>query len=102
MESTTRRLFALLFLTSSLSAAQSSGGLGLCDGLRRAAAAPASVWVEMESDNKEAILIRHVGTAYGTVGGQSAVITTRLPSVIVPGDSPTHSARALPTKGGGP
>lgn len=35
-----------------------------------------AVWVELESDDPEATLYRHVGTTYGTVGTQGVVITT--------------------------
>lgn len=39
-------------------------------------ASPGSVWVELESENQETTLFRHLGTSYGSVGGQSAIITT--------------------------
>lgn len=37
---------------------------------------PGTVWVELETDDPQATLYRHVGTSYGMVGGASAVITT--------------------------
>jgi hypothetical protein len=51
---------------------------------RPRASAPGSVWVELESENKEVVLYRHVGTAYGSVGGQSAVITTISKECVAP------------------
>lgn len=42
---------------------------------RRLNTAP-SVWVELESDNKNVALFRHLGTTYGYAGGQSMVLST--------------------------
>ncbi len=61
----------------------------------RAAPAPNSVWVEIEGDKPGITLTRHVGTAFGFVGGQSAIITAYsrecaapcAENIVQPGDS---------------
>lgn len=45
---------------------------------------PGTVWVELESDDTEATLYRHVGTSYGAVAGRSMVITTISKECVAP------------------
>lgn len=42
----------------------------------RPTATPGAVYVEIETDDSDVTLFRHVGTSYGSVGGRAAVITT--------------------------
>jgi hypothetical protein len=48
------------------------------------AANPNSVWVEMESNNPNATLFRHVGTSYGAVGSTRMVLTTLSKECVAP------------------
>ncbi|MDP2274097.1 MAG: hypothetical protein Q8N23_36085 [Archangium sp.] len=50
----------------------------------RVARLPGAVWVELETDDPEATLYRHVGTSYGTVAGKAALLTTISKECVAP------------------